>query len=664
MDNIRSSVVLKTQFMKQLRAAFSGAVPSLDEAFCTNDFSYFTGCDVSLLINGEITYEEYFVRNILKKVSNVSVEGLDPDAEALLEFKAFLAKQQTTNVSVKLRLSEVDMTTSVGRVLIGARAILSDALSTFNAYRVEPRFTSGSSVDLSRLEGSNPLNRVRSSSGWDVTNRNLKAYFYKFYDDNRFDLSQIMPGSPGCDSWEVAIAAVPKVWKISRIIGQQLIAPLAVQSGIGDELTRIASTVGLHIPSAQERHRNIARFNSIGDDSLMTLDQSHASDNILTCLGEFLLPPRVSELLDAVTPRKLVFADGTICSTQMLATAGNGYIFPLQTLIFWALAKAVCLECKVRPEIYSYGDDLIAPKRIYTQLCVVFDFLGLQVNHSKTFHDGPFRESCGGDYLSGSDVRPLYVKEIPTTTAQWIRCINGIRRVGYYANLNDWRTNNFRRFWLWCIASVKSTDRLYAPKHYGDTAVSTEDEFLYKLSFKRGYAINGKTYKYPFDGIHPSGHPYSGWYIETYALKSTGTGVTFGQTCQGIAAHLIVRTLALDSVKGSGLRLKRFTHDEHNVLLAKPVWRLGYLPFFEKDEYKIVRIHSPFFSGPPAPSDDMAELFHHLGKECCIYDVDAVVHRGQVRYESTMANLLDALNKVLHNRKVIEDAARAVRMNF
>jgi hypothetical protein len=89
---------------------------------------------------------------------------------------------------------------------------------------------------------------------------------------------------------------------------------------------------------------------------------------------------------------------------------GNGFTFPLETLIFWALAA-----CCVRPEdvgkVSVYGDDIIVPTYAYALLTEVLVAAGFLVNSKKSFVDGPFRESCGRDYLSGIDIRPSYIKD-------------------------------------------------------------------------------------------------------------------------------------------------------------------------------------------------------------------------------------------------------------
>lgn len=61
-------------------------------------------------------------------------------------------------------------------------------------------------------------------------------------------------------------------------------------------------------------------------------------------------------------------------------------------------------------ELAVFGDDLIVRVEDVTRTVSVLEAVGLKVNRHKSFTEGPFRESCGGDYLLGADVVPLRVK--------------------------------------------------------------------------------------------------------------------------------------------------------------------------------------------------------------------------------------------------------------
>lgn len=655
--------VLSTPFMQEVRCAFKH-IASVETAFRKNDLFFFLGHPMESLLTNETSFEEYFVRNLLKKCQNIVVGQHDPHKYALDKFVGFMRSQEHNGLRVKTLFENLDTSTDVGKVLIRTREILHDLFSDFQEYNVVPRFTSGATITLSKNNGSSPFKRFKASEGM--------GHLLKIAEQRqkegltRLSFSHLsFPFKEGDDTWYVNADFVPKTWKEHRLIGNQPSGPLALQCGVGDWMTKRLHRVGIHIDTAQETHKRVARLASLINSHLMTLDQSNASDNIVRWLVKFTIPGNLYEYLVDISPSDIHIGEEIkFRSIHMMATAGNGYIFPLQTAIFWALAKATCEARGVKAELYSYGDDLIAPCAIFNPLRKVFDAVGLQINTEKTFLENGIRESCGGDYVHGTDVRPLYVKEIPTTILGWYRCINGIRRVGFDNNVNCWRTNSFRRLWLWCISRLKPESRLFAPIHYGDVAIGASNYELYKLSYNRTYTINGVKCKYPHDGLHPTGYPYSGWYIETYSTKSRGRRTSFGQESQGIRADDLLRLVPLSSVKGAGLQLLKTWFDDKNVKLKKPVYTLDYPSMFCGDELVVERIRTPLFLSPPAPSDNINDLFRHLHEECVLHDVDAVVQRGKIRFDSAIVTLLEILSLRVATLRSYESEAQMTDLSF
>jgi hypothetical protein len=74
-------------------------------------------------------------------------------------------------------------------------------------------------------------------------------------------------------------------------------------------------------------------------------------------------------------------------------------------------------------EVYSfigqvriYGDDIIVPVDCVPHVIAELETFGFKINRDKSFWNGKFRESCGGDFYDGQDVTPVRLrKEIPTS---------------------------------------------------------------------------------------------------------------------------------------------------------------------------------------------------------------------------------------------------------
>jgi hypothetical protein len=67
-----------------------------------------------------------------------------------------------------------------------------------------------------------------------------------------------------------------------------------------------------------------------------------------------------------------------------------------------------------------FGDDIVVLKEAYRETVRLLNLLGFQVNEQKSFSEGPFRESCGGDYFNGHQVRGVYLKSLATPASRYV----------------------------------------------------------------------------------------------------------------------------------------------------------------------------------------------------------------------------------------------------
>jgi hypothetical protein len=97
------------------------------------------------------------------------------------------------------------------------------------------------------------------------------------------------------------------------------------------------------------------------------------------------------------------------------SSMGNGYTFALETVIFWSLVQAAnsLTGCEVAS---VYGDDIVCESNSALLLTEALRFAGFKVNSEKSYYTGPFRESCGADWLGGVLVTPQYLRK------QVLRC--------------------------------------------------------------------------------------------------------------------------------------------------------------------------------------------------------------------------------------------------
>lgn len=221
---------------------------------------------------------------------------------------------------------------------------------------------------------------------------------------------------------------VPKNDETSRTICVEPTLNMFFQLGLGHHLElRLLSRFGINLADQQFKNRELARRGSI-DDSLATIDLESASDSMSLGMLKSVLPSDFfGWLMRLRSPQTEVPGLGYM-STGMVSTMGNGFTFPLQTMLFACVVVACFRARGLRPryprgddwgDFGVNGDDIIVPKGIYRDVVCLLSILGFSVNRSKTFYEGPFRESCGGDYYNGRFVRGVYVKSLDTPQARY-----------------------------------------------------------------------------------------------------------------------------------------------------------------------------------------------------------------------------------------------------
>jgi len=207
---------------------------------------------------------------------------------------------------------------------------------------------------------------------------------------------------------------VPKTNATSRMICVEPAVNMYYQLGLATHLEeRLKSYFGIDLSSQPEVNRRLAQQGSL-NGTLSTIDLSSASDSISLRLCEALFPRWFFELLLVLRSRTTEI-NGQPVPLFMVSTMGNGFTFPLQTIIFAAITKAVTNVFGHSAFEWScFGDDIICRKEISLQLIRCLALLNFKVNPGKTFFEGPFRESCGSDWLYGQPVRPVFCKKLDT----------------------------------------------------------------------------------------------------------------------------------------------------------------------------------------------------------------------------------------------------------
>lgn len=224
---------------------------------------------------------------------------------------------------------------------------------------------------------------------------------------NQLDSDPNRSNYRACSSLKLTL--VPKTFKALRVIMPNTTIGSYMSFGLGEMIRKRLKRAGYDISTLQERHKYLARSAS-SNELLVTADLSSASDSITDALVKRLFPRDWYNILASSRIANVELPDGRIIESKTFCTMGIGYTFPLQTLVFLSLLKAIqaiLYDRFDRRTISVYGDDLIYSSRMHSWVVYYFQRLGFVINLDKTFHDVKFRESCGGDYYHGVDVRPF-----------------------------------------------------------------------------------------------------------------------------------------------------------------------------------------------------------------------------------------------------------------
>ena len=265
--------------------------------------------------------------------------------------------------------------------------------------------------------------------------------FFFFSPTHLIDEYEKLENSPSMDP-QARVCLVPKDSRGPRIISCEPAELLYIQQGLMKRLYKILEnhplTRGQLNFTDQTINQNLARIGSL-TGAFATMDLADASDRVSLELIERVFPPNWFRALEACRSETTLLPDGRVVKLNKFAPMGSSCCFPVEALVFWACAVAA-----IRSELgqygtacaYVYGDDIIIDSHLTGIVTGALESIGLKVNRDKTFSEGPFRESCGGDYYLGVDVTPVRLrKRLGTSltsievTAEFIN--NLINKFGY-----------------------------------------------------------------------------------------------------------------------------------------------------------------------------------------------------------------------------------------
>jgi len=278
------------------------------------------------------------------------------------------------------------------------------------------------------------------------------------------------------------LAFVPKDLRGHRAICIEPLGNMLIQKGYGEAIRLRLKQWGLDLGLGYEDgvpcerqllHRDLAKQSSVNGINA-TIDLSSASDTISTSLVKFLLPTEWFDELNRCRSKFTELPDGSVIRNEKFSSMGNGFTFELESLIFYAFALASRYHFGKPSDVVSvYGDDQILPSSYALEHCEMLERAGFSINLSKSYLSGTFRESCGGDYFNGVDVRPVFIKELElsdatSTTKSIIRFCNNVRKIAHRFGGDLYCDRSFYQSWSRLYHAVPKSLRLSGPLELGN----------------------------------------------------------------------------------------------------------------------------------------------------------------------------------------------------
>ena len=244
-------------------------------------------------------------------------------------------------------------------------------------------------------------------------------------------------------------------------------------------------------------NRWLARAGSI-DGSISTIDLESASDSLSLGMLEFMLPRSFMAVLKLFRCASTILPSGSVLDLNMVSTMGNGYTFPLQTMLFSAVVSGVAKYSGIRLTASNFGvfgDDIICPTEITRRVIRVLSILGFCVNSDKTFVEGPFRESCGADFFNGVNVRGVYLKKLQTRQDFFV-AINALNYWSARSDISLNRTVTYLAKFAGKFTPVPLDENMDAGIHTPSDAVSFDSKSKNRYGLKRYIAFRPSEYAF------------------------------------------------------------------------------------------------------------------------------------------------------------------------
>jgi len=318
-------------------------------------------------------------------------------------------------VSTQTELEDLSFGSDLRPILNSARAFISRLFDGYDVRDIVPRHGPGAVATGEEVGEKSNFSRI-----YNHTER-----LYPFTEYFVLGSNQVADQLDWLQSLEVLehgtaeVVLVPKDSRGPRLISKEPLELQWIQQGIQKSLYSWIENHQLTRGFVNFTDQTINRRLALGSSrtgKFVTLDMKDASDRVTLRLVEELFSG--TELLGALKASRSEYTrlpDGREIRLNTFAPMGSAVCFPIEALCFYALSVAVLhvhgrSDIRNKPNIFVYGDDIIALRDDYPLLLQYLPLFGLRFNVDKCCVSGLFRESCGCDAFNGVDVTPIRLR--------------------------------------------------------------------------------------------------------------------------------------------------------------------------------------------------------------------------------------------------------------
>jgi hypothetical protein len=331
------------------------------------------------------------------------------------------------------------------------------------------------------------------------------------------------------------VVMVPKDSRGPRLISMEPLEIQWIQQGLKRNLESAIEQSEISGGLVNFRNQQINRYHALvgslyGDS--VTLDMKDASDRVPTWMVKALFPDNWVGPLLAARSTHTKLPDGRVMPLKKYAPMGSALCFPVESLIFWALARSsIAYTYKsdrrmlelIRGSalerhpgydgrVYVYGDDIICPWIDYSWVMERLSLFGLRFNTDKCCTGSSFRESCGMDAFKGHPVTPVRIQ------ARWTSSLRGMEYPSWVSYANSLLNNGFSHTADLIIGEIQKIKRTPYSDSYGGCGVITLCDPR-EMAWRHNKKWNIKTRYHSDHDIHLK----RGWHVSARISNDTST---------------------------------------------------------------------------------------------------------------------------------------------